>query len=175
MVDVHVVGDTRSADRLLDGLEAAMSEQAITYNFLQDRVYPILEQRARERFAAEGGEEVGGAWAALQPYTIEDRVSKGFGAGPINVRTGEMKRHILDRPPEVYPHTLGGTLYFPKRGGSATALEKVETAQMGKREGNAYTPARPVLGVSEYDMALILVAFGVHLRENQLGGGMGTF
>jgi hypothetical protein len=177
VADVHVVGDTRSADMMLDGLAQAFGEQAITYNFLQDRVYPILEARTRQRFASEG-DELSGPWAPLGDFSAEQRRRMGVGAHhPINVRTGAMKRHLLEQPPEVYPHTLGGTLYFPRRGGGAKMLEKVTTAQVGSDKGAASsgggrkTVARPVLGVGVRDMELILVALAVHMKENQLGGG----
>ena len=166
-MDVDVTGDQRTVELMMQGMDRAFDPVNITYNLLSDRVYPILEERAKARFANEGGEEVGGAWAALRPYTVEKRGS----AHPINVRTGQMRDHILQREPDAMPNSLGGSLWFPKRGGSAKALAKVKTAQMGDEKSR--TVARPVLGVSAKDMELILVATALHIAQFQPGGGMG--
>jgi len=172
VVDIQVTGDSVSVDKMVDGLMRAFSETAITYNFLQDRVYPILADRAERRFASHGDEAVGGAWAQLRPFTQEMRAQGGFGpTGPINVRTGAMKRHILQREPEAIPMPTGGTLYFPRRGGREEA--KVKVAQMGEMKSR--TVPRPVLAVSHVDMELILVALGVHIAQNQNGAGLGGF
>lgn len=56
-------------------------------------VYKRFSQYQRRsinrNFAAEGRPR---RWAALRPATVADRVRQGFGAGPILVRTGAMKR-----------------------------------------------------------------------------------
>lgn len=158
---------------MVEGLITAFGEAAITYNFLQDRVYPILEERAERRFASEG-DEMTGKWSPLTPFTQEMRAQGGFGpAGPINVRTGAMKRHILQREPEAIPMPTGGTLYFPKRGGAGKTLQKMRTAQQGEKKSG--TPPRPVVGVSVRDMELILVALAAHIAQNQNGAAMGSF
>jgi hypothetical protein len=173
VADVEISGDSRAVDLMMAGLTRAFGPAAITYNLLQDRVYPILEERATERFQEEG-DEVVGKWSPLKPYTQEQRAKGGFGpAGPINVRTGALKAHVLERPPDVVPNTLGGTLWFPKRGGAGKSLKKVQTAQMG--DPKTRTVPRPVLGVGLQDMELILIAVGVHIAQNQhgvAGGGM---
>jgi hypothetical protein len=168
MMEVKFVADRNTADQILSGLSTAFSEAAITYNFLQDRVYPAMEERARRRFASGGDESVGGAWAALKPATQEIRDKGGFGrTGPINVRTGELKRHVLSQAPDVVPMPGGGTLYFPRRGGSGDVMDKMQTAQSGSPDPR--TVPRPVVGVSAFDMELILVALGVHIKENMHG------
>lgn len=166
-MEVDVTGDQRVVELMMQGMDQAFSPNAITNNLLADRVWGYLEERARQRFANEG-DDVSGAWAALKPYTVEKRGS----AHPINVRTGAMKSHILDPQPDATPNTLGGTLYFPKRGGSRKVLEKVKVAQQGSKSPYPTVP-RPVLGVNAHDMEGILIAVALHIGQFQPGGGMG--
>ncbi len=166
-VAVDVSGDQRTVELMIQGMDRAFSPAAITTNLLADRVYDILEKRAANRFSNEG-DDVSGAWAALKPYTVEKRGS----AHPINVRTGAMKNHILQREPDAMPNSLGGTLWFPKRGGAKKTQEKIKTAQQGSASPHPTVP-RPVLGVNAQDMELILLAVSLHLAQFQPGGGMG--
>lgn len=170
---VDVVADTRTADIIMEGFLKAFDSQTVTSELLVGRVYPLLQGRARARFASEG-DDVSGAWAELRPYTQKERAKGGFGPrGPINVRTGQLRSHVIDRPPDADPNTLGGTLWFPKRGGVGKAIEKVRVAQSGSKKPR--TPPRPVLGVNEQDMELIMLQAAYHIEEFQRVNASGLF
>jgi hypothetical protein len=169
VVDVSVVGDSTSAARMIEGLNQAFSPYHLGYDFLQDHVHDRLVERARQRFADEG-DEVVGAWPALADATVAIRQSKGFGGPhPINVRTGEMKRHILDSRPSIVPLPDGAVMTTPGGEPGGDLGKKLQTAQSGDNR----TPARPVIGVGVRDLEEILLQLAVHMREFQPGGGQG--
>lgn len=165
-LDVEVIGDTRQVDAMLYAFEKAFRSDDLKA-FLVDDVYPILQARTRTRFALEG-DDVSGPWAQLRPYTVEERRRGGFGpTTPINVRTGAMRSHLIDRPPHAEAHTLGATLWFPKLGGSKSNLMKLAVAQGGSDKPK--TQARPVLGVNPNDLELILHATARYLQKYSPG------
>ena len=165
-LSLDVQGDTRAVDQMLHDLHHALQPDELR-DWLRDYVHPIMLARAQNRFESEG-DDVSGPWASLRPYTQEQRRRGGFGAaGPINVRHGEMKAHILGRAPDADTNALGATLWFPARGGSAKNLRKVRVAQDGDKKTK--TVARPVLGVNPNDLELVLQAAGDHLARHQRG------
>lgn len=134
--------------------------------WLETRVVPILQDRARVRFARGGDDAVGG-WKALQPSTIQIRTtgSIDYGATPINVRTGQLREYITRGQGRTVMTGLGATLRYPGNSPTGILKEKVTTAQRGKNTPR--TPARPVIGMNENDSIRILTALSVYI---QLGG-----
>lgn len=72
---------------------------------------PYMLRSISRNFEAEGRP---GRWAPLRPATIRERIREGYGAGPILVRTGRLKRgfrfearprtfRLFNRVP-YYPH-----------------------------------------------------------------------
>lgn len=79
----------------------------------------------------------------------------GFpGEHPINVRTGQMKRHILGSPGEVIDFKSGAYAWRWPHGTSSTSgslRDKLKVAQRGG--GSAGTaPPRPVIGLTGNDV-----------------------
>jgi phage gpG-like protein len=56
----------------------------------------IVQDDAQRNFDSEG-RFYGRGWKALKPSTIRDRIRKGFGAGPILNRTGNLRNNALIR------------------------------------------------------------------------------
>lgn len=165
-MDLHVQGDTRAVDQMLRDLGVAFLPEELRA-FLRDFVHPIILARAADRFEGEG-DDVSGPWAELRPYTQEQRRRGGFGpSSPINVRTGAMKAHVLGRVPDANANSLGASMWFPARGGSASNIRKVKVAQDGDKKSR--TPARPVIGVNPNDLELVLVATAEHIGRHQRG------
>lgn len=147
---VTVVND-RAVIRSLDNLITLMSPQGAAA-FLGSTIGPYLSKRAKERFQGEG-DDVTGAWAPLKPATITIRQESGFGAGPINRRTGELEEYVVDGGWFAYPTGFGASMRFPGKDASGELKRKMETAQKGRKSPN--TVARPVIGVNENDLIFL--------------------
>lgn len=174
LIDVQILGDSRDVELRLMGMNRAFDSERIAA-WLVAGVDPLLRRRTEERFASEG-DDISGKWQSLAPATAVIREGKGFpGEHPINVRTGEMKRHLLDSPPRVAVHGIGATLWSPGDEGAGDVANKVKTAQLGgvTPEGRP-VPARPVLGVGPQDLEAVLISLAIHIASNQSGVGAGA-
>lgn len=172
VVDIEIFGDSRAVDNMLRSLYNAFGDEMIATEFLEAAVDPLLRKSIEERFASEG-DAASGPWAPLAEATVARREAAGFpGAHPINVRTGAMKRHLVDDPPKIVPHSLGATMWSPGSPGDAQMQSKVRTAQMGgvTPEGSS-VPARPVLLVGPNDLEAIMVALAGYLGKAVEAGG----
>jgi hypothetical protein len=172
ILDFEIVGDSAGVERLLGHLHSSLSASAMT-NFLNTKIGPYLQQRAKARFRGEGDDVVGG-WAPLSEATMsfrragrERQLWSVGDAHPINVRTGELENYITGGFDPAYPTTLGATLLFPHRSnkGGKKIREKMTMAQKGSERG----PARPVLGVNERDATFVLVELAFHVQSHQSG------
>jgi hypothetical protein len=167
VVDIEIFGDSRAVDNMLRSIYNAFSDELIATEFLAETVDPLLRSSIEERFAAEG-DAASGPWAPLADATVAIRESQGFpGAHPINVRTGAMKRHLVDDPPRVSVHSLGATMWSPGTPGSPDMQKKMTTAQTG----GPRTPARPVLLVGPDDLETMMVALAGYLGKHVAAGG----
>lgn len=167
MIEVEVVADPKSpALKMLTHLDLLMSPASIA-GFLKNFVVNYFQQQAEQRFAMEG-DEATGKWAPLKQSTVEIRTSKGFGAGPINVRTGELKDFVTTNEGSI-GIDVGATLEWPTGLPEGTDLMyKYRTAQTGTSSGRV--PARPVVGMSFRDMAAINVMLGGFLDTAKKAG-----
>lgn len=167
-VDIEILGDSRQVDNILRSLYTAFEDENLGYDYLQDYADPILRQTEEARFASEG-DATTGPWAPLADATVAIR---GGRAHPINVRTGAMKRHIVDDPPRIAVHSLGATMWSPGNTGNSEMQSKVRIAQQGgfTPQGSA-VPPRPVLGVGEQDLARLMVAMSMYLAKHVATGG----
>lgn len=161
---MYLVGNDRGVQAMLTRMDTLLSPPAIA-GFLGAKVDPYLRGRARSRFRAEG-DDVTGAWVPLASATREIRAQMGYGAEhPINRRTGQLEEYIAGSPNQINIHALGATLTLPGQPPVGEIKSKVETAQKGKSYPR--TPARPVLGMNEKDLAYVLTALAFHVK----GGG----
>lgn len=167
LVDIQILGDSRDISRRLAGLDLAFASENIAA-WLVAGVDPLLRQKTEQVFASEG-EALGQKWQDLTPFTVQDRKNHGFpGEHPINVRTGQMKKHLIDAPPRIAIHSLGATMWSPGNNPSGKLGKKIQTAQQG--DPSVHTPARPVLGVDTTDLEIVLLALSVHIASKQPGG-----
>lgn len=98
--------------------------------------FAMYHRRAIARnFAAEGRPK---HWPALQPATIDDRIRSGYGAGPILVRSGAMKRGFkFTWGPRAYQVTNTQAYFWYHQEGAP----------------NANIPARPMIVLLPQDQA----------------------
>lgn len=147
--------EAESAERSLDRLIALMSVPGLSA-FLRTEVGPYLRRRAKQRFASEG-DDVTGPWTPLAPATILWREAEGYGAGPINRRTGELEEWVTQGDFFAYPVGPAAVeMEYPKGIPGGELFTKLQTAQSGKPDPK--TPPRPVIGVNEADMLYVMTA-----------------
>ena len=112
MAGTRVDVNTTVVDRMLRNMMASTTPTAIAA-YLSTVVHPRLARRARERFASQGDEAVGGTWQPLQQSTLEIKKSLGYGRKKINERTGHLRDSIVDSRPVLGHNGFGETLDFP--------------------------------------------------------------
>ena len=164
LVTVLMQAEDRDLREMMTKMEAALDPVAVAA-WLGLTVDPYLRKRARERFAKEG-DDVTGKWEALTGATQHIRASQGYApAHPINHRTGAMEANITGAPNRLVAHGLGATLTLPGKPAQGKMRKKVKTAQRGSLA--PLTPARPVLGVNEQDLTVVLVDLSLYLALGQ--------
>lgn len=166
-VNIHMQTDARDVMSMLSKLERAMEPSAIAV-WLGTVVDPYIRKRARNRFKTEG-DDVSGKWAPLLGPTQYFRASQGFSPEhPINVRTGALEAYITGSPNRLSVTPAGATLTLPGKAPKGTMYSKVKTAQRGQLNPHPTVP-RPVLGVNERDLGVVLTELSLYfaLRQNQ--------
>lgn len=125
-----------------------------------------LQERAEARFAAEG-DDASGKWAALTDTTNKIRQSLGFPPEhPINVRTGELKRHVVGGKGDVGIDGFGVTYAWP--GGPVTP--GIERKMIGAQLGGTRQPSRPVAAVNITDAAAVLILLSDFILGPEFNG-----
>lgn len=165
-MSISIIGNDAGVQAMLHAVDTALNPVAIA-GFLGAEVDPYLRGRARDRFAQEGDDAVGG-WAPLREATQDIRAQMGYGpAHPINVRTGELERYITGSPNRITVAPWGAALNFPGNPPAGELHDKLLIAQIGGGERN--TVPRPVLGLSETDLAWVLTALAFHVQTVGVG------
>lgn len=142
----------------LSALNRALGQEALT-EWLEGPVDNHLYQRAVNRFSGQG-DDASGHWPDLSPYTIDDRLARGFADGPPEYRSGELMGYITSGG-EAHPEGLDAVLQFPGRAPADAEMQlKVAVAQTGARGTNGHrnVPPRPVLAISPLDAETILLS-----------------
>lgn len=90
-----------------------------------DEAKKIVLADVQKQFGTEGG-VYGGRWAPLELNTINSRIRRGYGAGPILVNSGKLKRSprelvrtkdmiVIGSDVAYYKYHQLGTKYMPQR------------------------------------------------------------
>lgn len=163
-IDFEIVGDAAGVQAMLSHLDSALSPVAMA-GFLGVEIGSYLKERARNRFESEG-DDVTGKWAPLMDSTVRVRETGPWnisGEHPINKRTGELEEYITGSDIFAWAHSMGATVRYPGRVTNKRSIRaKMETAQRGK--ANPKTPARPVLGMNERDLAFVITELAFHVQ-----------
>jgi hypothetical protein len=162
-LEFEIVGNDRGVQAMLNTIDSALSPVGLAA-FLYGQVGVWVKQRAADRFAQEG-DDVTGKWAPLQQTTQDIRESYGYGGDhPINKRTGELEEYITQGQVWVTTGAGVGMLQYPKGVPSTKQLRaKLSTAQQGRT--SPQTVARPVLGLNEQDLSVILTMLAFHIEH----------
>lgn len=162
-IDFDIIGNEQGVQRMLDVIDSALSPFGLAA-FLHGDVGPYVKQRAKERFDSEG-DDVTGKWAPLKETTVTIREGYGFGGEhPINRRTDELRDYITGGSLDVTASPGVGSLRYPGQAPKSPGLrEKMKTSQKGR--SNPKTVARPVLGLNESDLSVVLTMLAFHVQR----------
>jgi hypothetical protein len=159
LLEVIIQVDEENVDLMLHrAIKAVSSESMVEWM----AIGPLerVRLRARERFASEGGDM--GGWAPLAPWTIRERIAKGFSPEPILHRTGELENYIVNGPFTIEGSEFGASLTMPDEAENPDLSIKFKATQTGSRTGQ---PSRSVIGLDLDDAYVLLEELGKYLEE----------
>ncbi len=171
IIDIDV--DTSDVESLLRRMDTAISDFGLAM-FMNMRVHPYLQTRAKNRFKNEG-DDVVGKWAPLLPATEKIRIRSQYpigGASPINRRSDELMNYITGTDSAITSVAGVSILKFPGTAPTGELAEKVKTAQRGKNDPK--TVSRPVLGVGLADLEFTTLQLALHISEISAGVTYGS-
>lgn len=160
-MSVDYVVESKRAEEMLERLETLLGP-AMLGAFMAGPVVQHFQNKFTEYFEAEAGPE--GPWVPLADATIADREAKGFGPGPINQRTGELRSFIAESPGDVRVLSTLAVLVYPGNIPSGELGRKVRTAQQGGTFKGHAVPARQVMAADESDLLYIMSALTFFLE-----------
>lgn len=164
-IDLDVNVDEIIIEQLRE-LEFVFSKEFMAW-FLGVEITQYLQQRATTRFSREGKQAGEKPWRPLAQATREERILMGYnGAHPINVRTGDMEDWVTNADSHVFGMTGDMTLEWPGSMPEGELYDKIQTAQMGKKDNQygGYTPPRPVIRFSEVDFAHLMANLALQMK-----------
>lgn len=153
---MDIVVRSQDVEAAIRVLGYTTSPPALAY-FMNTRAKQWLQRRARQRFAEEGDDAVG-AWKELKESTVDIRQAQGFVPIRINRRTSAMHNWVTRADGQVLASQALTQLTWPGTPTSAEMTKKIMTAQRGS--SSPRTVPRPVIGVSETDLFVLLELLG---------------
>lgn len=160
--ELEINVDHHDLDLVMERVQMALADEQISA-FMEEIVIPYEHHRIEDRFAHEG-DELTGPWAQLRDATIAIREAKGYSAGPINQRSGEMLQFLTSN--SELRESGGGivTATIPGTDIAGEMLDKIMTAQLGRKTPS--TKPRPVLAIGPKDIAAIVTGFRTWITEH---------
>lgn len=168
----NVEVEDNPAQHLLDDVMLAVSTPSLM-EFLQDDASDFFRNDIESRFVEEGDVK-SGFWPPLSESTVRIREELGYGSEPINRRTDDMFE-FLTGPYQVFGGAGWAELQIPGNPPDPIMQRKLQTAASGSPPGNnplfpnSATPPRPVLAVSEMDLARLLEMLQIHIIHKVIG------
>lgn len=166
MLGITITDDSRAnaagLDRIFDAFGATIDEIP---DVLAAAVPTIREQHAAV-FRTEGTAGRG-KWAPLAPATLAERARLGYGPGPIQVRTGALRDHVLSTPAKIVRR--GRTVELTIRPADKVGgVPKYRALALG----TSRIPARPMVTVGPAGAARITSAISRELRRRAAARGL---
>lgn len=156
-------GNTKGLDRIFDGFGATMNDLPA---ILLEAV-PTIRAAHAEVFRSEGAAGRG-RWSALAPSTLAERQRLGFGPGPILVRTGGLRDHVLSAPARITRR--GNTVEL--RIQPAAVVDGVPK-YAANALGTDRIPARPMVALGPAASARVTSVVSRALRARARANGLG--
>lgn len=133
----HSPAGGKGFDRLFDGLDATLRDMPAVL----EAAVPAIRDAHRAVFESEGAAGRG-SWPALAPSTLADRARLGYGPGPILVRSGELKQHVLSTPAQITRKGRGVELRIRPADSVGGVPKYVANAL-----GTSRIPSRPMVAI----------------------------
>lgn len=166
MIGVTILDDSRTRgkglDRVFDAFGATIDDLP---DVLADAV-PTIRQAHRRVFTTEGAAGRG-KWARLSPVTIRERRRLGFGDGPIHVRTGQLRDHVLTAPAKITRRGRTVTLTI-RPADTVGGVPKYRALAMGASR----IPARPMVTLGPASAARVTSTIQRSLRARAARNGL---
>ena len=151
-------------DRLFDAFGATVDDfPAIMLGAL-----PTIRAAHRAVFASEGAAGRG-RWAALAPATLVDRARRGFGPGPILVRTGALRSHVLAARAQVKTSGTGNVELRIRPDDNVGGVPKYRALALG----TSRIPARPMVALGSSGSVAVTSAISRAFRARARANGLG--
>lgn len=154
VVQLNVITDIKRPVLRLQALQQKVSGAGLAA-FMHGFAAPLLQDRARRRFAEEG-DTASGYWQPLAESTIARREKEGYVPIKINDRTGRMREFVENAPGRIVATKSSAIIEWPGSSGNATTQKKLKAAQFGLTD--PYTPRRVVVVVDHADLLTIMTA-----------------
>jgi hypothetical protein len=168
MIGITIVDDSaenrKGLDRIFDAFGATIAELPAV---LTDAV-PTIRDAHRAVFTSEGAAGRG-RWRPLAPSTLAERKRLGFGAGPILVRTGALRDHVLATPAVVT--TRGDTVELRIQPDPYVAGVK-KYAALAVGDSGRNLPGRPMVAVGPAAATKITSTIQRSLRARARANGL---
>lgn len=159
--------DATSVYEVVDAIQRAVGPSGV-FVFLQSMVTPYLQEQMINRFANQG-DGAGGSWAPLTEGTERIRHALGYyDDAAINERGGDFLNWLLTTSVSILPG-IGAALQQPEETTDPDLIKKLTVAEKGWVQGStemipgAYTPPRPVIGLTTSNAAEIMVMLQLHV------------
>lgn len=148
--NVEIQVDLKELNKVLDRLGQALEYRQLSTIFVS-RVEQYLRNRTESRFSNEG-DDASGTWAPLKTPTLIFRKRQGYPPGPINVRSGELRRWATTAGLGHSAKGGGVEFQYPQTKPTGELLKKVTTAQ----RGNKRAVPRLILATNDHDLERIM-------------------
>lgn len=160
----HSKASGKGLDRVFEAFDTTMDQIP---QVLESAV-PTIRAAHRAVFDTEGAAGRG-AWAPLAPSTIRQRLRLGYGAGPILVRTGALRDHVLSADAQI--NRVGGGWELRIEPGRVVAgVPKYYALAMGRAENNL--PGRPMVAIGPAEAVKVTSGIQRALRARAIANGL---
>lgn len=139
---VDVIVDTKDAESVINRINDWLNEPHLS-DMTRDLFSDVMKEEAEHQFNV-GGDP---SWQPLKTATIVRRIAMGFGAGPINVRTGAMEKHVTQSTAHGGPTTDGAEFSWPDSAHGELYMKLLRAQGWDKR-----VPARPVINADDSEV-----------------------
>ena len=154
-------------DRIFTGLDRTLNE----FPDVLRETLPTIRAAHEAVFTSEGAEGRG-AWAGLSSWTLRERARLGYGAGPILVRSGALKAHVLAAPAEVTRAGRETTLRIEPDVSVGGVPKYRILAKGGTTSLGTTIPPRPMVAVGPGQATRITSAISRNLRARAAANGV---
>ena len=165
---VTIVDDSKAngkgLDRLFDAFDATIDDIPLVFR----DALPAIRAAHRAVFTSQGAQGRG-AWPKLSPVTLEERRRLGFPPGPILVRTGALRAHVLNTPARITRGTGFVELRIePDR--NVAGVPKYRALAKGNPATNL--PARPMVAIGPAQARKVTSSIQRALRARAAANGL---